>query len=61
MMKKDHFKKTLLLWSQVPFKSFNPSLPSVPSPNYSLMPPASTAFLQLKTRKIIFGNPELSK
>ena len=59
--KKDHFKQKLLLWPQVPFKGFNLCRPSVPSPYYSLMPPVSTTFLQLKIRKIIFWRPPIIK
>ena len=60
-MKKDNFKQKLLLWSLVPFKGFNFCQPSVVAlsrgPNYSLMRPASTTFLQLKIRKIISRQP----
>ena len=49
-MKKDLFQRKLLLWSQVPFKGFDLCWPSVPSSNYSLMPPTSTTFLKLKIR-----------
>ena len=59
--KKDHFKQKLLLWPQVPFKGFNLCRPSVPSLYYSLMPPVSTTFLQLKIRKIIFWRPPIIK
>ena len=61
MMKKDHFKQKLLLWAQFPFKGFDLCRPSVPSPNHSLIPTASTTFLQLKIRIIIFRRPLIIK
>ena len=60
-MKMDYFNRKLLLWPQVPFMGFNLCRSSVPSPNYSLMPPVSTTSLQLKIRKITFRRPPIIK